>query len=398
MKQRGFMATVLEQIKSQKLEDLGGVGIRTRLLEIAANLPDVVAMGRGDPDLPTPSHIVEAAKKALDNGATHYTAVRGTSELRKAIADKLKRDNNLDYDPETEILVTCGAEEAVFLSVFALLNPGDEVLVPSPRYTSYDETIKMWGGKVVVVPSDPEDNFMYRPEIIRKYITKKSKAISLVNPGNPVGMIDPPQVRQIAEIAQEYNLVVISDEIYENYIFDGTEHLSVAAIPGMRERTITINGPSKSYAMTGWRCGYLAAPAPLPEMLTEPAHTISICCPAVTQAAALAAYTGPQDVVQQMRDIYNERRLLMMATLDEIGVTYVKPRAGFYIFADVTSLGMTPDEFCMRLLKESRVLIFPGDLFADPTGRFVRISLLSPTDRIREGANRLREFAAKVRI
>ncbi len=391
------MATFLEQMRSEKLQDLGGVGIRTRLLEIAATLPDVVLMGRGDPDLPTPKHIIEAGKAALDRGATHYTAVRGTDELRAAIAAKLKRDNHVEYDPATEILVTCGAEEAVFLSLFALLNPGDEVLVPTPRYTSYDEAIKMWGGKVVVVPCDPGDNFMFRPEILRKYITKKSKIISLVNPGNPVGMIDPTIVREIAEIAMEHNLIVISDEIYENFIYDGTEHLSVAAIPGMRERTVTINGPSKSFAMTGWRCGYLAMPAPLPEQLTEPAHTISICCPAMTQAAALAAYTGPQEVIREMRAIYDERRHIMMETLDEIGLTYVKPRAGFYLFTDVTSLGMTPDEFCMRVLKEARVLIFPGSLFADPTGRFVRISMLSPTDRIREGTRRLREFAAKVR-
>jgi aminotransferase len=354
-------------------------------------------MGRGDPDLATPPHIVEAAKQALDKGATHYTPVRGTTELRRAIANKLKRDNNLEYDPETEILVTCGAEEAVFLAFFALLNPGDEVLVSSPRYTSYDEAIKMWGGKVVVVPSDPADDFAFRPDAIRKCITKKTKAISLVNPGNPIGLVDPPQVREIAEIAKEHNLVVISDEIYENIIFDGTKHQSVAAIPGMRERTITINGPSKSYAMTGWRCGYMAAPHPLPEMLTEPAHTISICCPAVTQAAAQAAYEGPQDCVKQMREIYDDRRKFMMGVLDEMGLKYVKPRAGFYLFTDVTSLGMTPDEFCMKLLQEARVLIFPGALFADPTNRYVRISLLSPTERIHIAADRMREFAATLK-
>ncbi|HPO59364.1 MAG TPA: pyridoxal phosphate-dependent aminotransferase [Anaerolineaceae bacterium] len=391
------MMIALERKKSDKLAAVGGVGIRTKLLDITAKLDDVVLMGRGDPDLPTPPHIIEAAKRALDNGATHYTHVRGNIELRRAIAEKLKRDNNLDYDPETEIMVTVGAEEAVFLAMYALLNEGDEVLVCEPRYTSYDEAILMWGGKPVVVPCDPDEDFLFKPENIRKAITPRTKVISLVNPGNPIGMLDPEVVEEIAKIAIEHDLIVISDEIYENIIFDGTKHLSMAAVPGMRERTITVNGPSKSYAMTGWRCGFLAAPAPICEMLTEPAHTIAICCPAVTQAAALAAYTGPQEPVRQMREIYNERRVMMMKALDEMGLKYVNPRAGFYLFTDVTSLGMDPETFCTRLLQEARVLVFPGSLFADPTNRFVRISLLSPTARIEEAIRRMKQFVASVK-
>lgn len=391
------MTIALERKKSDKLAAVGGVGIRTKLLDITAKLDDVVLMGRGDPDLPTPPHIIEAAKRALDNGATHYTHVRGNIELRRAIAEKLKRDNNLDYDPETEIMVTVGAEEAVFLAMYALLNEGDEVLVCEPRYTSYDEAILMWGGKPVVVPCDPDEDFLFKPENIRKAITPRTKVISLVNPGNPIGMLDPEVVEEIAKIAIEHDLIVISDEIYENIIFDGTKHLSMAAVPGMRERTITVNGPSKSYAMTGWSCGFLAAPAPICEMLTEPAHTIAICCPAVTQAAALAAYTGPQEPVRQMREIYNERRVMMMKALDEMGLKYVNPRAGFYLFTDVTSLGMDPETFCTRLLQEARVLVFPGSLFADPTNRFVRISLLSPTARIEEAIRRMKQFVASVK-
>ena len=367
--------TTLERLRSKKLASVAELSVRTKLLELTAKLDDVVLMGRGDPDLATPQHIIDAGKKALDHGATHYTHVRGTIELRRAIAEKLKRDNHLDYNPENEILVTCGAEEAVYLAMFAILNEGDEVLVPQPRYTSYDEAIMMVGGKPVMVPCDPEDDFLFKPEKIRQYITPRTKAISLVNPGNPIGLYEPKIVEEIAEIAKEHDLIVVSDEIYENMIFDGTPHLSMAAVPGMRERTITVNGPSKSYAMTGWRCGYMAAPAPLCEMLTEPAHTISICCPAMTQAAALAAYAGPQDCVAEMRAIYNDRRVFMSAELDKMGLKYIKPRAGFYLFTDVTSLGMTPEEFCTRLLTESRVLIFPGSLFADPTNRFVRISL-----------------------
>ena len=385
------------RMKSNHLAELPGVGIRTKLLDIAATLDDVIAMGRGDPDLDTPQHIIEAGQKALETGKTHYTHVRGTIELRKAIAEKMKRDNNLDYDPENEIMVTVGAEMAMFLACYAIINPGDEVIVPTPRYTSYDEAITMWGGKIVEAKVTPDDDFAYKPEEIRKCITKKTKAISIVNPGNPIGLIDADTIREIAKLAVEFDLIVISDEIYENIIFDGTKHLSVAAIPGMKERTITLNGPSKSYAMTGWRVGFLAAPAPICEMLTEPSHTIAICCPAVSQAAALAAYTGSQDCVREMRKIYDERRTFMSQALDEMGLSYVKPRAGFYLFTDVASLGMTPDEFCMRLLKEEKVLIFPGALFADPTNRFVRISMLAPTDRIKLAAERMKRFVKKVR-
>lgn len=383
--------------KSQHLADLPGVGIRTKLLEIAATLDDVIAMGRGDPDLDTPQHIIDAGKKALDSGKTHYTHVRGNIELRTAIAEKLTRDNHVEYDPETEVMVTVGAEMAMFLACYAIINPGDEVIVPTPRYTSYDEAITMWGGKVVPAAVTPEDDFAYKPEEIRKCITPKTKAISIVNPGNPIGLIDADTIREIAKIAVEHDLIVISDEIYENIIFDGTQHLSVAAIPGMKERTITLNGPSKSYAMTGWRVGFLAAPAPICEMLTEPSHTVAICCPAVSQAAALAAYSGPQDCVRQMRDIYDERRTFMSKALDEMGLKYVKPRAGFYLFTDVSSVDMTPDEFCMRLLKEEQVLIFPGALFADPTNHFIRISMLAPTDRIKVAAERMKNFVKRTR-
>ena len=226
------MTGAIERLRANKLSALGEISVRTRLLEIAASLDNVIAMGRGDPDLATPPHIIEAGKKALDNGATHYTHIRGTIELRRAIADKLKRDNGLDYDPENEILVTVGAEEAVFLALFGLLNEGDEVLVPSPRYTSYDEAIKMWGGKPVIVPCDPDEDFAYKPENMRKCITPRTKIISLVNPGNPIGLIDPEVVVEIAEIAKEYDLLVVSDEIYENMIYDGTRHLSMAAVPG----------------------------------------------------------------------------------------------------------------------------------------------------------------------
>lgn len=382
----------LEKLRSKKLEALSGPGIRTKLLEVAAGYDDVILMGRGDPDLDTPDHIKEAAKKAIDNNETHYSAVRGTIELRTAIAEKMKRDNKVDYDPLNEIIVTCGAEEAMFMALFAIINEGDEIIVPAPRYTSYDEAIKMWGGVTVPIDARAEEDFDFLPHRIEEKITPKTKAITLVNPGNPIGYVGPEIVRQIAEISKKHDLIVISDEIYENIIFDDAPHLSMAAVEGMKERTITINGPSKSYAMTGWRCGFLAAAAPLCEMLTEPVHTVSICTPAVTQAAALAAYTGSQDCVKEMREIYNERREYMMKALDGMGLKYVPPKAGFYLYPDVTSTGLTPDEFCLQLLEKEHVLMFPGKLFADPVNKYLRISLLTPLENIKRACEKMDRF------
>ena len=393
-----MMTLAIERLKSDRMEPVAkkGGNIRTKMMAIAATMDDVARMGRGDPDFDTPVHIREAGKHAIDTSQTHYTHPRGTIELRTAIAEKLRRDNDLDYDPENEIIVTVGAEEAVFLSLFALINPGDEVLVPTPRYIAYDEGIKMWGGVAKVVPCAPEDGFTFNPKVMREHITPKTKIISLVNPGNPLGLIGPDDIREIAEIAKEHDLLVISDEIYEQFIWDGTEHLSIASLPGMKERCITVNGPSKAYAMTGWRCGFLAAPAAICEMLTEPAHTLTICCPAMTQAAALAAYTGPQDCVAEMRGEYDKRRLMMMAAADEMGLKYMYPRAGFYVYIDVTSSGMTPDEFCLRLLKEARVMIFPGSLFGDETGRYVRITVLTPTEDLKVVLARMKEWYASL--
>ncbi len=384
--------TPIEKLKADVLSAESSGGIRTQLLEAAARFPNTIALGRGDPDLDTPQHIIDAAKKALDNGATHYSAVRGDIKLRTAIAEKLQRENNVTYDPEREIMVTCGAEQAMYLAIFGIINKGDEVIVPSPRYTSYDDALHMLGGVPVPIDAREEDDFNYTAELVDAKITHKTKAISLVNPGNPVGLIGPDVVKAISKLAIEHDLIVLSDEIYENIIFDGTEHLSVAAVKDMHERTITINGPSKSYAMTGWRCGFLAAPAPFCEMLTNPAHTMTICCPAVTQAAALAAYTGPQDNIVEMRNIYDERRKIMMAALDEAGLDYIYPRSGFYVYTKATSSGLTPEEFCIRLLNEQQVLVFPAKLFADPTDQYLRISLLSPTEKVKEAVERIIKF------
>lgn len=374
------------------------VSFRTRLMEIAAGLPDVIALGRGDPDFHTPPHIVAAAKAALDADQHHYTHPAGLPQLRRAIAAALQRDNQLDYSAD-EILVTAGVQEAVMLCMLALVNVGDEVLVPSPRFMSYDDAIGMCGGISVPVPTFERDDFALMPTEIAARLSPRSKVLMLATPNNPTGAVTPPSaIREIARLAAKHNLIVISDEIYSKLIFDGSVHLSIASLPAMKARTITLNGFSKSYAMTGWRVGYLAAPAEFIKCLIEPRHTLSINTSTPAQFAALAALTGPQAAVADMRAAYEARRAYMMGALTDLGFTYGHPGGGFYIYTNVSSLGVSAPSFCETLLREGRVLIFPGTLFGDEDDRYVRISLLQPMPRIEEAVRRMRQVIARYRV
>ncbi len=375
------------------------VSVRTKLLEIAAKLPDVIALGRGDPDFHTPKHIVEAAKRAIDANEHHYTHPAGLPQLREAIAAHLRQQYRLDYGAD-EVVVTAGTQEAVMLCMLALVDAGDEVLMPAPRFTSYDSAVTMCGGVAVDVPTVQANDYALLPAEIEKRITPRTKAIVLITPNNPTGAVTPPaMVREIAAIAQRRDLVVIADDIYARIIFDGSEHLSIASLPGMKERTITINGFSKSHAMTGWRVGYVAAPKDFIRRLTEPRHTLSINAATPSQWAALAALTGPQEPVEAMIRAYGERRAVTMAALDALGFTYGHPGGAFYVYTNVSHTGRSSPEFCEALLREARVLVFPGTLFGDKGDKHIRISLLQPADRIREafarmGAAKSRLFAA----
>ena len=364
-------------------------GFRMRLLEIASKLTDVIAMGRGDPDFHTPKHIVEAAKRAIDANEHHYTHSAGILPLRQAIAEKLRRENGLEYDAD-EIIVTSGAQEAVMLCMLALIDEGDEVLLPSPRFMTYDHAVEMCGGVPVAVPSDASTDFAMVPAEVEKLITDRTKVLVIVTPGNPTGAVTPPaMIRELADIARRHDLIVISDEIYEKLIWDGAEHLSIATLPGMKERTITLNGFSKSYAMTGWRVGYMAAPKKFTQMLVDPRHTLSINTATPSQYAALAALTGPQDDVDRMVEEYRERRRVTMAGLDAMGLTYGFPGGAFYIYVDVTPTGMGGEEFCLRMLSEGRVMVQPGTMFGDASDKYIRIGYLQPLPRIQEALQRM---------
>jgi aminotransferase len=365
------------------------VSFRTKLMEAAKGLPDVIAMGRGDPDFHTPRHIVEAAKRAIDENQHHYTHSAGIEELRAAISEKLLRENGLEYGVD-EIVVTSGAQEAVMLCMLALLDQGDEVLLPTPRFMSYDSAVEMCGGVVVPVPTNQDDDFAMVPAEIEVRISDRTKVLVLVTPNNPTGAVTPPEmIREIAEIAKRHDLVVISDEIYEKLVYEGNEHLSIATQPGMKERTITVNGFSKSYAMTGWRVGYLAAPAPFVRLLIEPRHTLSINTSTPSQYAALAALTGSQEPVDEMVRQYGERRAFMMEALNGLGLSYGHPGGAFYIYVNTTSTGMDAEAFCLTMLREARVMFLPGTMFGDPRGSHIRIGYLQPLDRIREAVARL---------
>ena len=368
--------------------------LRSRMLAMASQLDDVITLGRGDPDFDAPVHVVEAAQAALEAGDTHYTPPAGLPSLREAIAHKLRAENGLDYTAE-EIVVTNGCQEALYLLVQALIGPGDALLLQEPCYDAYDRMAHLAGGQVVSVPTSQEEDFVLTAEAVTAHLTPQTKAMAVVTPNNPTGGVIPPsQLAALAALAVERDLVVISDEIYEKLMYDDLKHVSLATFPGMRDRTITVNGFAKAYAMTGLRVGYFAAPREFVQAVVEMKHTMSICTATPMQQAALAALTGPQSVVEAMRQEYDRRRRALMQALDDMDLTYGHPGGGMYIYVNVSSTGLDSEEFCVRLLQEKGVMIFPGTLFGDPRTDHVRITLLQPLDDIARATARMKQFIA----
>ena len=370
---------------------------RTRMLGIAAGMSDVIALGRGVSDFHTPAHIVEAAKAALDANQHHYTGPTGIPALREAIAADLSSQYGLDYGAE-EILVTAGAQEAIMLTMLAFCAPGDEVLITSPRFTTYDTAVHLCGGTPIPVPTYERDDFALDVAEIEARITPRTRMFVLVSPNNPTGAVTPPEaIRAIADLAIRHDLIIVADEIYGRMIYAPNKHLSIATLQGMRERTITLNGFSKTYAMTGWRVGYLAAPADLIEMLTEPRHTLSINTCTISQHAALAALTGPQEPIDAMIREYGERRSWLMPALTDAGFSYGHPGGAFYIYTNVSSSGLPAPLFCERLLQETGVMVFPGTMFGDESTDYMRISYLQPLPMIQEAVERIASFTSRAR-
>jgi aminotransferase len=385
---------LMERLLSRRAGD-AYLGLGSHLIERSRQIPDVVTLGRGDPDLSTPSHIVAAGRAAMESGHTHYTPLRGLDSLREAIADKLKQDNGVVVDADHEVLITTGTQEAVSVAMLALVDPGDEIILPDPYYFTYEYAIQYAGGRPVTVPTSAASAFAPDPDDIARAISPRTKAVVLLTPNNPTGAVYSRAVlERIAEVSLSSGVPVISDELYEASVFGDAEHFSIGSVPGMRDRTITINGFSKSYRMTGWRIGYMVGPSRFVTSAQKIKQTLTICAPSISQHAAVAALSGPQDSIQEARDIYAERRDAFLHRLDEIGIPYFQPAGTFYVFVDITAFGMSSSELCLRLLEEARVFVYPGSSFGAGGEGYVRISLLAPTPRLMEGVDRIERFLA----
>lgn len=353
----------------------------------------LINLGSGTPDFLPPQYVFDAMADSLAAGKIQYTSWRGIPELRDAIAAKLKTENGVEYDPETEILVTSGAQEALMATLMTLLDPGDDALIPSPHYDEYSRDTNILGGTLIPVPTTLETNFTVSAADLEAAITPKTKAMIIVSPNNPTGTIIPEStLRDIAKLAQERDLIVISDEIYEYYVFDGCKHISMASLPGMRERTITINSFSKSFSMTGLRLGYVAAPAGLLNAMLPFHHAMMICAPVTTQYGGLAALTQPRDWFKGVLAEYDQRRHKWMAALDELGLPYARPQGAYYVFIDIRPTGLTSAEFVRRAREEARLVFQPGTIGGGAGEGFIRGALTKASPEFDEGLERFKTF------
>ena len=364
---------------------------RYNLMKLAATMEDVISFGAGDPDLHTAPQIIREAVRRMA-GDSRASPLRGLPELRSALAAFYGERKGVGFDPESEILITNGAQEALFLTMLALVNPGDAVLTADPRYASYDQAIEAAGGIVVPIPTGENRRFELDPSELQRR-SDQGKLLVLVNPSNPTGaLILPDAVRRISEIVQEGGLLVVSDEVYEELVFDDAAYVSMVQCDGMRERTVTLSSFSKTYAMTGFRVGYLIGPPDFIDAVTRLKQIISGPCPAFSQHAAVAALTGSREPAEEIRATYARRRVAMMEGLDSLGIPYGYPGGTFFVWADVSRFGLPAEEFCRRLLVGERVLLFPGTAFGARWQGYVRISILQPEERIAEGVERMCRF------
>jgi aminotransferase len=357
----------------------------------------VISLSQGTPDLPTPPHAIEAVRRFLDGGTVYYTFHDGMPELREAIARKLRHENQVDYDPATEIIVTAGAQEAMFVALFGTLNPGDEVIVADPRYSVYDEVLAMVGAKPVPVATDVAAGFLLRPEAIEAAVTPKTKGILIISPDHPSGAVQPREILQaVGEIAARHDLLIYADELYERFVFDDAEHVSVASLPNLKPRTVTLNGFSKAFAMTGWRVGYLGVPAAMKPALTAIKHATSICAAAPSQVAALAILDGPQEPLTAMMAEWRARRDYLYDRLGAMGLPARRTPGSYYVLADISRSKLASRDFAARLLAEESTRVTPGSAFGACAEGMIRMSFMTPMPELGEGLDRLERFWKRV--
>ena len=366
-------------------------GIR-KFFDLAADMPHCISLGVGEPDFKTPWSVRDAGIRSLELGRTKYTANSGLKELRGEICNYLQRRFDLHYKEEN-ILVTVGGSEAIDLTIRAVVQPGDEVIIPEPCFVCYEPITQLTGGVPVHIATRAEDQFRLTADQLRAAITPRTKLLIFPYPNNPTGAVmSAAEMEEIAAVLRETNVLVLSDEIYSELTYGLDRHVSIASLPGMAERTIVVNGFSKSYAMTGWRLGYAAGPAPLVKVMTKIHQSCIRSAPTTSQYAAITALRQCDDQIEMMRDEYNRRRRYVVKALNDMGLTCFEPRGAFYVFPSIQISGLTSSEFCEQLLREKEVAIIPGSAFGASGEGYARISYAYSVDHLQTAMKRIREF------
>ncbi len=381
---------------SETIVSIKPSGIR-KFFDIVSEMKDAISLGVGEPDFDTPWHIRDEGIYSLEKGKTFYTSNSGLLELRQEISNYLQRRIHTSYDPKKQCIITVGGSEGIDIALRAMLDPGDEVLIPQPSYVSYEPCTILAGGKPVIINLKAENEFRLTPEEILEACTEKTKVLVLPFPNNPTGAImEREDLEKIAKVIEEKDLFVISDEIYSELSYK-EEHVSIVEMPGMKERTILINGFSKAYAMTGWRLGYACGPEEIISQMTKIHQFCIMCAPTTSQYAAVEALKNGDEDVAKMRDAYNQRRRFLMNAFKEMGLECFEPYGAFYVFPCIKEFGMTSDEFATRLLKEEKVAVVPGTAFGDCGEGFLRISYAYSIDNLKIALERIGNFIERLR-
>ena len=372
-------------------------GIR-KFFDVVSEMPDAISLGVGEPDFDTPWHIRDVGIYSLEKGRTFYTSNSGLLELRREICRYLKRKYDLSYNPKDEVLITVGGSEAIDIALRAMINPGDEVIIPQPSYVSYEPCAILANAKPVIINLKNENEFRLTAAELEEAITDKTKVVIMPFPNNPTGAImERKDLEAVAEVIIKHDLFVISDEIYAELTYSDSGHVSIASIPGMLERTIVINGFSKSYAMTGWRLGYACGPKAILEQMTKIHQFAIMCAPTTSQYAAIEALRHGDDDVKEMCDAYNQRRRYLLHTFKQMGLPCFEPFGAFYVFPCIKEFGMSSDEFALRLLEEEKVAVVPGTAFGDSGEGFLRISYAYSIESLKEAIGRIESFIGRLR-
>ncbi|MFE8697475.1 aminotransferase [Cytobacillus sp. FJAT-53684] len=389
------MKQLKKEYLSKKVQDLKPSGIR-KFFDLAAGMKDVVSLGVGEPDFVTPWTVREAAILSIEQGYTSYSANAGFLELRKEIAGYMNKQFNLTYSPQSEIIVTVGASQAIDIAMRAILNPGEEVIIIEPCFVSYSPMVEMAGGVPVHVQALKENDFKILPSQLDAVITEKTKAIMLCSPNNPTGtMLNKKELEDIAMIAIKHDVLVIADEIYAELVYD-EEYTSLPSVEGMRERTILISGFSKGFAMTGWRLGFVCAPKEMSQAMLKIHQYAIMCAPTMAQFAAIEALqNGRSDIIEMVKS-YRRRRNYMVQSFNEIGLTCHSPGGAFYVFPSIESTGLSSEEFAERLLLEESVAVVPGNVFGESGEGHIRCSYATSMDQLQEAVKRIKHFISKL--